>query len=114
MTVAGQPPKVITEHAAVQWDLELDDLFVTIGHRFVWNSAATGVTTCAVLRALASPLPIAWGTADSAYGQESRCRRLLEPSGAGCVLAVPKSQSTVGCSRRKASATGQPGLGLAR
>ncbi|MFD4968945.1 hypothetical protein [Streptomyces sp. NPDC058424] len=23
-----------TEHAAAQWDLELDDLFVTIGHRF--------------------------------------------------------------------------------
>jgi hypothetical protein len=32
--VAGQPPKVITEHAATQWDLELDDLFVAIGHRF--------------------------------------------------------------------------------
>ncbi|MFE9172711.1 hypothetical protein ACFYNZ_25090 [Streptomyces kebangsaanensis] len=25
---------MITEHAAAQWDLELDDLFVTIGHRF--------------------------------------------------------------------------------
>ncbi|MER5987620.1 transposase [Streptomyces sp. NPDC001787] len=25
---------MITEHVAEQWDLELDDLFVTIGHRF--------------------------------------------------------------------------------
>ncbi|MGW0779142.1 IS701 family transposase [Streptomyces sp. NPDC002835] len=52
-----------------------------------------------VLRALASPLPIAWVTADAAYGQESRFRRLLEQSGVGYVLAVPKSQFTVGCSR---------------
>lgn len=28
-----------------------------------------------VLRAIASPLPIAWATADSAYGQEWRLRR---------------------------------------
>ncbi|MET9729078.1 IS701 family transposase [Streptomyces zaomyceticus] len=52
-----------------------------------------------VLRALASPLPIAWVTADSAYGQESRFRRLLEQSGVSYVLAVPKSQFSVGCSR---------------
>jgi SRSO17 transposase len=52
-----------------------------------------------VLRALASPLPIAWVTADSAYGQEGRFRRLLEQSGVGYVLAVPKSQSSVGCNR---------------
>jgi SRSO17 transposase len=52
-----------------------------------------------VLRALASPLPIAWVTADAAYGQESRFRQLLEQSGVGYVLAVPKSQFTVGCSR---------------
>lgn len=25
---------MITEHAAAQWDLEPDDLFVNIGHRF--------------------------------------------------------------------------------
>ncbi|MCX5433643.1 hypothetical protein OHU11_39075 [Streptomyces sp. NBC_00257] len=25
---------MITEHVAEQWDLELDDLFMTIGHRF--------------------------------------------------------------------------------
>ncbi|WP_329253825.1 hypothetical protein [Streptomyces canus] len=31
-----------------------------------------------VLRALASPLPIAWVTADAAYGQEWRFRRTLE------------------------------------
>ncbi|MEW1721594.1 IS701 family transposase [Streptomyces sp. NPDC093109] len=49
-----------------------------------------------VLRALASPLPVAWVTADSAYGQESRFRRLLEQSGVGYVLAVPKSQFSVG------------------
>ncbi|NEC93983.1 IS701 family transposase [Streptomyces albidoflavus] len=52
-----------------------------------------------VLRALASPLPIAWVTADSAYGQDNRFRRLLEQSGVGYVLAVPKSQFSVGCSR---------------
>ncbi|MFC7264644.1 IS701 family transposase [Streptomyces lutosisoli] len=52
-----------------------------------------------VLRALASPLPIAWVTADSAYGQDNRFRRLLEQSGAGYVLAVPKPQFTVGCPR---------------
>ncbi|WP_413810675.1 IS701 family transposase [Streptomyces sp. OE57] len=52
-----------------------------------------------VLRDLASPLPIAWVTADSAYGQDNRFRRLLEQSGSGYVLAVPKSQFSVGCSR---------------
>jgi SRSO17 transposase len=52
-----------------------------------------------VLRALASPLPIAWVTADSAYGQDNRFRRLLEQSGVGYVLAVPKSQFSVGFSR---------------
>lgn len=52
-----------------------------------------------VLRALASPLPIAWVTADSAYGQDNRFRRLLEQSGVGYVLAVPKAQFSVGCSR---------------
>ncbi len=34
MTAAGQPPRVIAESAAAQWDLELDDLFLAIGHRF--------------------------------------------------------------------------------
>uniref|UniRef100_UPI000B01428E IS701 family transposase n=1 Tax=Streptomyces hirsutus TaxID=35620 RepID=UPI000B01428E len=48
-----------------------------------------------VLRAVASPLPITWVTADSAYGQDNRFRRLLEQSGVGYVLAVPKSQFTV-------------------
>ncbi|MGW1145974.1 IS701 family transposase [Streptomyces sp. NPDC002454] len=52
-----------------------------------------------VLRALASPLPVAWVTADSAYGQDGRFRRLLEQTGVGYVLAVPKSQFTVGCPR---------------
>ncbi|MFH9044554.1 IS701 family transposase [Streptomyces sp. NPDC017966] len=45
-----------------------------------------------VLRALASPLPIAWVTADAAYGQEWRFRRMLEETAIGYVLAVPKSQ----------------------
>ncbi|MFE3854537.1 IS701 family transposase [Streptomyces griseorubiginosus] len=45
-----------------------------------------------VLRALASPLPIDWVTADAAYGQEWRFRRLLEETAVGYVLAVPKSQ----------------------
>ncbi|MFC9846312.1 IS701 family transposase [Streptomyces sp. NPDC060223] len=45
-----------------------------------------------VLRAITSPLPIAWVTADSAYGQEWRLRRMLEETGLGYVLAVPKSQ----------------------
>ena len=52
-----------------------------------------------VLRALASPLPITWVTADSAYDQDNRFRRLLEQTGAGYVLAVPKSQFSVGCSQ---------------
>jgi SRSO17 transposase len=30
----GQSPHVITERVAEQWDLELDNLFVTVGHRF--------------------------------------------------------------------------------
>ncbi|MEU6655190.1 transposase [Streptomyces sp. NPDC046900] len=36
-----------------------------------------------VLRALASPLPIAWVTADAAYGQEWRFRRMLEETTVG-------------------------------
>lgn len=37
-------------------------------------------------------MPIAWVTADAVYGQEWRFRRMLEESGVGYVLAVPKSQ----------------------
>ncbi|MFF0166367.1 IS701 family transposase [Streptomyces prasinus] len=48
-----------------------------------------------IQRALASPLPIAWVTADSAYGQEWRLRRMLEEAGVSYVLAVPKSQHTL-------------------
>ncbi|MFJ9633416.1 IS701 family transposase [Streptomyces sp. NPDC101175] len=43
-------------------------------------------------RALDSALPIAWVTADAAYGQERGFRRMLEEAGVGYVLAVPKSQ----------------------
>jgi hypothetical protein len=45
-----------------------------------------------VLRALASPLPIAGVTADAAYGQKWRFRRMLEETAIGYVLAFPKSQ----------------------
>ncbi len=45
-----------------------------------------------VRRALDSVLPIAWVTADAAYGQEWHFRRMLEEAGVGYVLAVPKSQ----------------------
>jgi uncharacterized oxidoreductase len=67
-----------------------------------------------VLRALASPLPIAWVTADSAYGQDNRFRRLLEQSGAGYVLAVAKSHVTAwagpastACSRKHPTRQGR-------
>ncbi|MGI5380582.1 IS701 family transposase [Streptomyces sp. CA-251387] len=52
-----------------------------------------------VLRALSSPLPIAWVTADAAYGQEWRFRRMLEEAAVGYVLAVPKSQPVPGFGR---------------
>ncbi|WP_223864031.1 MULTISPECIES: transposase [unclassified Streptomyces] len=45
-----------------------------------------------VVRALASPLPIAWVTADALYGQDWRFRRMLEEAGPGYVVAAPKSQ----------------------
>ncbi|SEG85532.1 transposase, IS4 family [Actinacidiphila yanglinensis] len=45
-----------------------------------------------VRRALDCVLPIAWVTADAAYGQEWHFRRMLEGAGVGYVLAVPKSQ----------------------
>jgi SRSO17 transposase len=45
-----------------------------------------------VQRALDSALPIAWVTADAAYGQEARFRRALEEAGVGYVLSVLKSQ----------------------
>jgi SRSO17 transposase len=44
-------------------------------------------------------MPIAWVTADAAYGQEWRFRRVLKNAGVGYVLAVPKSQFTAGCPR---------------
>ncbi|MFJ9753086.1 transposase [Streptomyces chartreusis] len=55
-----------------------------------------------VTRALASPLPIAWVTADALYGQDWHFRRRREEAGLGYVVAVPKSQqvkSLAGCWR---------------
>ncbi|MGW7824799.1 IS701 family transposase [Streptomyces puniciscabiei] len=55
-----------------------------------------------IARALASPLPIAWVTADALYGQDWHFRRMLEEAGLGYVVAVPKSQqveSLAGCWR---------------
>ncbi|MGG2463786.1 IS701 family transposase [Streptomyces sp. RGM 3693] len=45
-----------------------------------------------VIRTLAAGLPAQWVTADEAYGQEWKFRRLLEELGVGYVVAVPKSQ----------------------
>ncbi|MFI1742814.1 IS701 family transposase [Streptomyces sioyaensis] len=45
-----------------------------------------------VTRCLAAGLPASWVTADEAYGQEWKFRRLLEELGVGYVVAVPKSQ----------------------
>ncbi|MFJ1899524.1 transposase [Streptomyces sp. NPDC088115] len=50
------------------------------------------LTAAIVQRSPASPLPIVWVTADAAYGQDDSFRRMLEASGVGYVLAVPKSQ----------------------
>jgi SRSO17 transposase len=49
-----------------------------------------------ILRALASPLPFRWVTADSAYGQDSHFRRFLEDHQLSYVVAVPKSQQVHG------------------
>ncbi|GHA71798.1 transposase [Streptomyces olivaceoviridis] len=43
-------------------------------------------------RTLAAGLPASWVTADEAYGQEWKFRRLLKELGVGYVVAVPKSQ----------------------
>ncbi|SEE72927.1 DDE superfamily endonuclease [Streptomyces sp. 2231.1] len=45
-----------------------------------------------VTRTLAVGLPAAWVSADEAYGQEWKFRRLLEELEVGYVVAVPKSQ----------------------
>ncbi|MFF7191878.1 transposase [Streptomyces sp. NPDC008222] len=49
-----------------------------------------------ILRVLASPLPIAWVTADSAYGQDSHLRRFLEDAELSHDVAVPRSQQVHG------------------
>jgi SRSO17 transposase len=55
-----------------------------------------GLARTMILRALASPLPIAWVTAGSAYGQDSHFRRFLEDAQLSYVVAVPKSQQVNG------------------
>lgn len=55
-----------------------------------------------VTRALASPLPVSWVTADALYGQDWHFRRMIEEAGLGYAVAVPKSQqvkSLAGCWR---------------
>ncbi|WP_425587181.1 IS701 family transposase [Streptomyces violaceusniger] len=55
-----------------------------------------------VARALSSPLPISWVTADALYGQDWHFRHMVEEAGLGYVVAVPKSQqvkSLAGCWR---------------
>ncbi|QCX82460.1 hypothetical protein C9F11_45675 (plasmid) [Streptomyces sp. YIM 121038] len=55
-----------------------------------------------VTRALSSPLPVSWVTADALYGQDWHFRRMIEEAGLGYVVAVPKSQqvkSLAGCWR---------------
>ncbi|CAM5740401.1 hypothetical protein SALBM311S_02696 [Streptomyces alboniger] len=42
-----------------------------------------GLAKAMALRAIVSPLPIAWVTADAARGQEGRLRRTLEETGLG-------------------------------
>ncbi|MFH8978856.1 hypothetical protein [Streptomyces sp. NPDC017890] len=81
---------MIDDLADAAWDRELDDLFLGTGHRF--GRADLRRRMRDYVRALASPLPIAWVTADAAYGQEWRFRRVLEETAVGYVLAVPKSQ----------------------
>ncbi|MFI1770067.1 IS701 family transposase [Streptomyces sp. NPDC020800] len=49
-----------------------------------------------IARAIASPLPIAWVTADAAYGQDSHFRHFLEDACLSYVVAVPKSQPAGG------------------
>ncbi|GAA5074634.1 hypothetical protein GCM10023336_62920 [Streptomyces similanensis] len=59
---------------------------------FLKKGTTSPLAATIVRRALASPLPVAWVTADAAYGQDNRFRRMLENSGVGYVLAVPKSR----------------------
>ncbi|MFE7112028.1 transposase [Streptomyces sp. NPDC057575] len=61
-----------------------------------------------ILRALASPLPVAWVAADGAYGQDSRLRRFLEDAGLSYVVAVPKSQQVHGPARTRYHPTTTP------
>lgn len=55
-------------------------------------AAKRDLAKAGIQRPLASPLPITWETADSAYGQEWRLRRMLEEAGVDYGLVVPKLQ----------------------
>ncbi|MGP3966053.1 IS701 family transposase, partial [Nonomuraea sp. 3N208] len=44
-------------------------------------------------RAFAAGVPARWVTADEAYGQDSKFRRMVEQHGLGYVVAVPRNQS---------------------
>ena len=54
-----------------------------------------------VTRTVAGGLPAAWVSADEAYGQEWKFRRLVEELGLGYVVAVPKSQEITGGLQRR-------------
>ncbi|MFC5144547.1 transposase [Streptomyces aureoversilis] len=67
-----------------------------------WFATKTELARVLVTRALASPLPFSWVTADALYGQDWHFRRMIEDAGLGYVVAVPKSQqvrSLAGCWR---------------
>ncbi|MEV6618382.1 transposase [Streptomyces sp. NPDC051051] len=64
-----------------------------------------------ILRALASPPPIAWVIAGSAYGQDSHLRRLLEDHGLSYPVVVPKWQQVHAPRIDHASPGPRPGHG---
>lgn len=62
-----------------------------------------------VLRALGSPLPVTWVTADSAYGQESRCWELLVGTGGDRRTSTCKHAATPTTASQRRSEAGRLG-----
>jgi SRSO17 transposase len=75
-----------TENAAKHPGIPDERIFATKGD----------LARCMTSRAPASPLPIAWVTADSAYGQDSHFRRFREDAQLSYVVAIPKWQQVNG------------------